>query len=89
LAGVSAVDEAVVAVRDDAAFRADAEQGRAIGYAGKICLHPNQVRLAHEIFTPSAAEVEHAREVLTAAERGVGVIDGQMVDAAHVRMAEA
>lgn len=89
LAGVVALDQAVVAVRDGAAFRADAEQGRDLGYPGKICLHPVQVEIAHEVFTPSAAEVEHARAVLQASGSGVGVVDGQMVDAVHVTMARA
>jgi len=88
LGGVLALDQAVVAVRDADAFRADAEQGRDIGYRGKICLHPTQVAVAHEVFTPSAAEVEHARAVLAAAAQGVGVVDGEMVDAVHVTMAE-
>jgi citrate lyase subunit beta/citryl-CoA lyase len=89
LAGVAALDQVVVAVRDTQAFRADAEQGRALGYHGKICLHPDQVGVAHEVFSPSVTEVEHAREVLRAAEAGVGLVDGQMVDAVHVTMARA
>jgi citrate lyase subunit beta/citryl-CoA lyase len=88
VAGVAALDQAVVAVRDEAAFRADAEQGRAIGYQGKICLHPSQVLLAHEVFTPTEAEIAHARAVLAAGREGVGVVDGQMVDAVHLRMAQ-
>ncbi|QRP49266.1 CoA ester lyase [Amycolatopsis sp. FDAARGOS 1241] len=87
LAGVSAVDQAVVAIRDDDRFRADAAQGRAIGYTGKICVHPRQVELAHEVFTPAPDEVAHARAVLAAADEGVAVVDGQMVDDVHVRMA--
>lgn len=89
LAGVPALDQAVMAVRDTDAFRADAERGRDLGYRGKICLHPDQVAAAHEIFSPALAEVEHARAVLAAAEVGVGIVDGQMVDAVHVRMARA
>jgi citrate lyase subunit beta/citryl-CoA lyase len=89
LAGVPAVDQAVVAIRDDARFRADAEQGRAIGYTGKICVHPRQVELSHEVFTPTPEEVRHARAVLRAADDGVAVVDGQMVDEVHVRMARA
>ena len=89
LAGVASLDQVVAAVHDTDAFRADAEQGRALGYGGKICLHPAQVGIAHEVFSPSAAEVEHARAVLTAAEAGVGLVDGQMVDAVHVSMARA
>ena len=88
LAGISAIDQAVTAVRDEDAFAADAQAGRSIGYAGKICLHPRQVELAHQVFTPSPGEVEHARRVLRAAAgAGVTTVDGQMVDEVHVRMA--
>jgi citrate lyase subunit beta/citryl-CoA lyase len=87
LAAVSTLDQVTAAVRDTEAFRADAEMGRSLGYTGKICLHPVQVGIAHEVFTPSESEMAHAREVLRAAEGGVGVVDGQMVDAVHVTMA--
>ncbi|MGE5289974.1 MAG: HpcH/HpaI aldolase/citrate lyase family protein [Micromonosporaceae bacterium] len=88
LAGISAIDQAVVAVRDDDAFLADAEAGRAIGYAGKICLHPRQVGLSHQVFTPTPGEVAHARRVLEAtATAGVTTVGGQMVDEVHVRLA--
>jgi citrate lyase subunit beta/citryl-CoA lyase len=91
VSGVFAIDQAVVAVRDDDAFSADAAQGRDLGYAGKICLHPRQVELAHQVFTPTPAELEHARRVLAAAAAagGVGVVDGVMVDHVHVRQAQA
>jgi citrate lyase subunit beta / citryl-CoA lyase len=87
LAGIGAIDQAVVAIGDDEQYLADAAAGRAIGYTGKICVHPRQVGLAHRVFTPSAAEVAHAREVLAVAGTGVGTVDGQMVDDVHVRMA--
>lgn len=89
LAGVTALDQVVLNVHDDDAFRRDAEQARALGYPGKVCLHPRQVALAHEVFTPSADEIAHARAVLAAAESGVGLVDGAMVDDVHVRMARA
>jgi citrate lyase subunit beta/citryl-CoA lyase len=88
LAEVPALDQAVVAVHDAAAFRADALAGREIGYVGKICLHPDQVVVSREVFTPSPAEVEHARAVLAAGAAGVAVVDGAMVDGVHVRMAQ-
>jgi citrate lyase subunit beta/citryl-CoA lyase len=88
LAGVPTIDQAVVAVDDDGAFTADAEMGRALGYVGKICVHPRQVALAHAVFTPSAAEVAEARRILQGAAAGVGVVDGLMVDAVHIRMAQ-
>jgi citrate lyase subunit beta/citryl-CoA lyase len=89
LAGVAAIDQAVLAIRDDDRFVADAEAGKAIGYTGKICVHPRQVELAHQVFTPSAAEIDHARAVLQMAESGgVGTVDEQMVDDVHIRMAQ-
>jgi citrate lyase subunit beta / citryl-CoA lyase len=87
LAAVPMIDQAVVAVGDDAAFTADAETGRALGYVGKICVHPRQVALAHAAFTPGEAEVAEARRVLERAAAGVGVVDGLMVDAVHMRVA--
>lgn len=89
LAGVPAIDQAVVAVHDAERFRADAQQGRDLGFRGKICLHPAQVAIAAEIFAPAADEIEHARAVVAAAGSGVGLVDGQMVDDVHVRMATA
>ena len=88
LAGVPAVDQAVVALDDDDAFRADAESGRDLGYSGKICIHPRQVALAHAVFTPGEAEIAAARKVVEAARNGVGIVDGMMVDAAHLRAAQ-
>ena len=84
LASVPAIDQVVAAVRDTEAFRFDAEQARDLGYDGKICLHPLQVPIAHAAFTPSEEELAHARAVLAAAAGGVGLVDGQMVDAAHI-----
>lgn len=89
LAGVAALDQVVVEVHDDEAFRRDAGSARALGYPGKVCLHPRQVALAHEVFTPSADEIAHARAVLAASGSGVGLVDGAMVDDVHVRMARA
>jgi citrate lyase subunit beta/citryl-CoA lyase len=89
LSGLPAIDQAVVALGDDEHFLADAQAGRALGYQGKICIHPRQVELAHRVFTPTAAEVAHARAVLAAGDAGVGVVDGQMVDGVHVKMAQS
>lgn len=87
LAGLPAVDQAVVAVGEDETFLRDAGVGAALGYRGKICLHPRQVELAHRTFTPTEEELTHARAVLEATGSGVGVVAGQMVDDVHLRMA--
>ena len=50
LAGVAAVDQVVVDFRDTAAFERDAEAARAIGYRGKLCIHPSQVPVANAVF---------------------------------------
>jgi citrate lyase subunit beta/citryl-CoA lyase len=87
LAGVLPIDEAVVDVRDEEAFRRSAEVGRALGYRGKICIHPAQVEAARALFTPTEAELAEAKAVVAAADQGVTVINGRMVDAVHVTMA--
>ena len=89
LSGVASLDQVVTAVTDDEAFRADARQGIELGYRGKVCLHPKQVVVAHEVFTPTDDEVAHAEKVLAAGESGVGLVDGQMVDAVHLTLARA
>ncbi len=89
LAGIPAVDQAVMDLADDKHFLTDAQGGRGLGYQGKICIHPRQVELAHQAFTPTPDELAHARAVLAAGEAGVGVLDGQMIDDVHVRMARA
>jgi len=89
LAGVPAIDQAVVGLGDDDFYRSDAEDGRSLGYQGKICIHPRQLELAHQVFTPTPEEVAHAEAVLAAGDEGVAVVDGQMVDAVHVKMARS
>jgi citrate lyase subunit beta / citryl-CoA lyase len=93
LAGVPTLDQVVVDFRDEGAFERDAEAGRAIGYRGKLCIHPSQVTIANRVFGASAAEVGRARGLLAAweegAARGVAAVDfeGAMVDGPALRMA--
>lgn len=95
LTGVSALDIVVTALNDPDAFRADAEQGRALGYSGKLCIHPAQVALAHECFGPTEADLTRARRLLDAAAeaaaRGHGAFsfEGQMVDEPMLAKARA
>ena len=94
-AGVRALDQVVTDIRDDDQFRRDAAMGRNLGYDGKMCLLPRQVVLAHEIFSPSEQEVDHARRLVAAYEsaqaRGAGAIDfeGRMVDMPILKAAQA
>jgi citrate lyase subunit beta/citryl-CoA lyase len=93
--GVHAVDQIVADFRDDGRYVHEAEEGRALGYRGKLCIHPAQVPLAHEVFTPSHTAVEHARRLLAAYEeaatRGEATIafEGEMVDEPMARRARA
>jgi citrate lyase subunit beta/citryl-CoA lyase len=86
LAGVPALDQVVTDFKDDALFRRECAEARAIGYRGKLCIHPQQVALANAAFVPSEEEIDHARRLLEAYEAasasGVAAIDfeGQMVD---------
>lgn len=93
VAGVIPVDQAMVDVRDHDAFRADALQGRALGFAGKICIHPRQAEIANEVFGATAEERDRAERLLAAwresADRGVGAVafEGTMIDEPALRMA--
>ena len=86
LAGVTVVDQVVTDFRDDERFREEAAAARAMGYHGKLCIHPGQVELANVAFVPSPQEVEHATRLLAAYDEssaaGLAAIDfeGQMVD---------
>ena len=66
-----------------------------LGYEGKWAIHPSQIELANQVFTPSAAEVTKARRIMEAmaqaAKEGKGAVslDGRLIDIASIRMAEA
>jgi citrate lyase subunit beta/citryl-CoA lyase len=94
-AGVPCYDGAYANVANQEGYRAEAEQARRLGYAGKSCIHPSQVPLANAVFRPTAAETGFAERVLEAwkdAEaRGLGAItvEGRMIDKPFVARAYA
>jgi malyl-CoA/(S)-citramalyl-CoA lyase len=75
-------------------YIAAARRAAALGCEGKWAIHPSQVELANEVFSPSEAEVSRARRILQAMEdaakqgKGAASVDGRLVDAASIRMAE-
>jgi citrate lyase subunit beta/citryl-CoA lyase len=93
--GVHALDQIVTTFDDEVAFVTDAELGRALGYGGKVCIHPNQVTWANRVFSPSPEQLDHARRLLAAydaaAATGQAAIafEGQMVDEPMARRARA
>lgn len=92
-AGIACFDGVCTEYRNEAAFRAEAAQGRLLGFDGKTLIHPSQVAPCNEIFSPSAQAVAHAHAMIAAYEsalaagRGVATLDGQMVEVLHVEQA--
>ncbi|MBA3658112.1 MAG: CoA ester lyase [Gemmatimonadales bacterium] len=92
--GLRAIDGPFGDFKDADGFRLAARRGAALGIEGKWAIHPSQVGLANEVFTPPPAEVERARRILTALDeaaregRGAAQLDGRMIDAASARMAQ-
>jgi citrate lyase subunit beta / citryl-CoA lyase len=85
--GLAAVDGPFVALGDTEGLRRSARRSRALGYDGKWCIHPEQVPICNAVYAPTAAEIERARRILDV--EGVARLDGEMVDEANRRMAEA
>lgn len=79
---------------DDEGFRAQARRSATLGMVGKWAIHPRQIALANEVFTPSDAQVTEAREILAAMAEakirgeGAAVYKGRLVDIASIRQAE-
>jgi malyl-CoA/(S)-citramalyl-CoA lyase len=92
--GLRAVDGPFGDFRDRDGFLASARRAAALGYEGKWAIHPSQIPLANEVFTPPPAEVQRARRILAALDeaarqgRGAAQLDGRMIDAASARMAQ-
>ncbi len=90
---IACFDGVCTEYRNETAFRAEAAQGRMLGFDGKTLIHPSQVAPCNEIFSPSAAAIAHARAQIAAyddalaAGRGVATLDGQMVEVLHVEQA--
>ncbi len=95
VAGVSAIDQIVSDFGDSTRFNAEAAQAKAMGYAGKLCIHPAQVELTNSAFTPTAAEIDHARRLVSAYDAALAnqrasiAFEGQMIDEALVRRARS
>ena len=92
-AGVQPLDTVFVDIRDSAGLRRECLEGAWMGFTGKITIHPNQVGIVNEVFTPSAEEVAESRELLAAFEENQKAgkmafsFKGQMVDVPHLTRA--
>ncbi|MFT4960561.1 MAG: malyl-CoA/(S)-citramalyl-CoA lyase [Paracoccaceae bacterium] len=92
--GVLPVDGPFGDFSDDEGFRAQARRSATLGMVGKWAIHPKQIAIANEVFTPSAEAVTEAREILAAMEQakangeGATVYKGRLVDIASIKQAE-
>ena len=83
LNGLDAIDMPSRDLDDVPGLRAEAEKARRLGYTGKVAIHPAQIPVIHEVFTPSPEEVQQARRIVEAdraAGGGAVALDGRMVD---------
>jgi malyl-CoA/(S)-citramalyl-CoA lyase len=91
--GLRPIDGPFGDFKDPEAFLAAARRGAALGIEGKWAIHPSQIELANQVFSPPEAEVNRARRILEALEqaakegKGAAQLDGRMIDAASARMA--
>ncbi len=92
-AGVSALDTPYFTLRDPEGLGRDAATAKAFGFKGKFAIHPEQIRVINETFSPSRAEIQYARRVVAAFEeaerRGTAAtsLDGRVVDVPVVERA--
>lgn len=88
------VDGVFMNLKDTQALRTECLLARELGFVGKMAIHPTQVEVMHEVFSPSEEEIRHARGLLqafrAAEAQGIGAVryEGMMVDYANVRLAE-
>ncbi|MGD9958065.1 HpcH/HpaI aldolase/citrate lyase family protein [Nocardioides sp.] len=90
-AGLGApVDGVTLAVRDDEALSRDVAAAAALGFGGKLCIHPSQVSRVRALFRPSPEQLAWAQGILAAAagSHGVVLVDGEMVDGPVLARAE-
>jgi len=92
--GLRPIDGPFGDFKDPDGYTAAARRGAALGIEGKWAIHPSQIALANDVFTPPPREVDRARRILEALDqaaqegRGAAQLDGRMIDAASARMAK-
>jgi len=92
--GLQAIDMVHIDFQDDEGLRLEAIQGAQMGYSGKQVIHPNQVRIVQEAFTPNPEAVAQAKRIVEAFQKhqqsglGAFALEGKMIDAPIVKAAE-
>ena len=91
--GLRAIDGPFGGIDDPEGYMLSARRAAALGYEGKWAIHPSQIAMANEVFSPTDKEVEKAERMVTALKeaeeqgKGAASLDGKMIDAASERMA--
>jgi malyl-CoA/(S)-citramalyl-CoA lyase len=91
--GLRSIDGPFGDIKDPEGYKLAAKRAAALGCEGKWAIHPSQIALANEVFTPPDAEVEKAKRILAALKeaaaqgKGAAALDGRLIDAASERMA--
>ena len=92
--GLRAIDGPFGDFNDPDGYTLAAKRAAALGIEGKWAIHPSQIKLANDVFTPPEAEVQKAKDILKALDdaakegKGAASLNGKMIDAASARMAE-
>ncbi len=92
--GLQALDSVFSDVNDVEGLKASVAEAKALGFEGKGCIHPRQIRLIHEAFAPSPGEIAKAQQIVLAFEqaqrdgRGVLALNAKMIDAPVVKKAQ-
>jgi len=85
---IDAIDVPYLDLSDEEGMLKEAELSRALGYCGKGAIHPKQISVLQNVFTPSALELQHARKIVDAfleADTGLVVIDGKLIEKPVIR----
>lgn len=91
--GLRPIDGPFGDIKDPEGYKLAAKRAAALGCEGKWAIHPSQIALANEVFSPPPAEVEKAKRILVALKeaaaqgKGAAALDGRLIDAASERMA--
>lgn len=91
LTGLDAIDVPWLDLDDMAGLKAEAEASRATGFVGKGAIHPRQIPVIHDVFSPSPGDIEEARRIVKAfdeAATGLVVIDGKLIERPVLRAME-
>ena len=91
--GLRPIDGPFGDIKDPDGYKLAARRSAALGCEGKWAIHPSQIELANEVYTPPLAEIEKAKRILVALKeaasqgKGAAALDGRLIDAASERMA--